>query len=102
MSTMAEVFSVIHDERVFQDRKWGTIQEHGHEVGAYLLLIQKLLDDAKVAWATRRGDTGALDELRKVVAVGVACMEEHGPVGRKAVDYAAQSKHFTTHKGEQG
>lgn len=99
-ATREEVFSVITDERVYQDRKWGTIDEHGHEVGSYLTLMRKLLRDAEDAYQNQRGDIGALDEMRKVVAVGVACMEQHGPVGRKAVDFAAQSKHFTTHKAE--
>lgn len=31
---------------------------------------------------TKRGALDALNDVRKVVAVGVACMEQHGPVGR--------------------
>jgi hypothetical protein len=34
------VLSAVHDERVFQNRKWGTITEHPHEVGGYLTLMR--------------------------------------------------------------
>ena len=100
MATRQEVFSVIGDERVFQDRKWGTVEQHPHEVGSWLTIMRKLLRDAEDAFQSQRGDVGALDEVRKVVAVGVACMEQHGPVRRKAIDFAAQSKNFTAHKAE--
>jgi len=85
----SEVLSAIHDERVFQNRKWGTINEHPHEVGGYLTLMRKLLTDAESAWSTTRGDAGALDEIRKVVAVGIACMEQHGPVPRSPLSFTA-------------
>ncbi len=100
MATRQEVFSVITDERVFQDRKWGTVEDHPHEVGSWLTILRQLLNDAERAYMSQRGDIGALDEVRKVVAVGVACMEQHGPVGRKAIDFASQSKNFTVHKAE--
>lgn len=86
MATRQEVFSVVSDERIFQDRKWGTVEEHPHEVGSWLTIMRQLLNDAERAYMSQRGDIGALDEVRKVVAVGVACMEQHGPVGRKAID----------------
>lgn len=100
MTPRHEVFGVINDERTYQDRKWGTIAEHAHEVGSWITIMRKLLRDAEDAYQSQRGDIGALDEIRKVVAVGVACMEQHGPVGRKATDFEAQSN-FTTIKGEE-
>ncbi len=100
-STINEVFSAVHDERVYQDRKWGNPDQHPHEVGGYITLMRKLLNDAEVAWCTSRGDDGALDELRKVVAVGVACMEQHGVAPRKPVDFAAlQPDQFTAVRAE--
>jgi hypothetical protein len=85
----AEVMSTIHDERVFQNRKWGTIAEHPHEVGGYLTLMRKLLCDAEQAWSSQRGDVGALHEIRKVVAVGIACMEQHGAIPRSPMSFVA-------------
>lgn len=55
-----EVLTAIHDERVFQNRKWGTIQDHPHEVGGYLTIMRKLLADADQAWSSNKGDYGAL------------------------------------------
>ena len=96
MATRQDVYSAVNDERVYQDRKWGTVEDHPHEVGAWLTVMRTLLDDAERAWMTQRGDHGALDELRKVVAVGIACMEQHGPVHRRPIDFAAQSGEFMT------
>ena len=72
------VYAAIDSERALQDRKWGTIQEHPHEVGGWITLMRKLLNDAEVAWSTSNGDYLALSEIRKVIAVGVACCEQHG------------------------
>lgn len=85
----ADVLSAVHDERVFQNRKWGTISERPHEVGGYLTIMRKLLSDAEAAWSSSRGDTQALDEVRKIVAVGIACMEQHGPVPRSPMAFVA-------------
>jgi hypothetical protein len=82
------VLSAVHDERVFQNRKWGTIEQHPHEVGGYLTIMRKLLTDAEAAWSSSRGDTAALEEIRKVVAVGIACMEQHGVPQRSVYDFA--------------
>lgn len=76
-------FDAIVAERHYQDRKWGTIQEHPLEVSAWLIVMRKLLNDAEAAWCWQRGDVGALDEIRKVAAVAVACMEQHGVVLRQ-------------------
>jgi hypothetical protein len=73
-----KVYRAIDSERRFQDRKWGTLEKHPHEVGGWITLMDKLLHDAKTAWATSDGDVGALKEIRKVIAVGVACCEQHG------------------------
>ncbi|QFY42945.1 hypothetical protein F6R98_10250 [Candidatus Methylospira mobilis] len=95
------IYSAINDERVYQNRKWGTIEQHPHEVGSWLLIMRQLLSDAERAYMSQSGDTGALDELRKVVAVGVACMEQHGVVPRSPMAFVAQSGNFTVHQSEK-
>lgn len=72
------VFDAIDSERDYQDRKWGTLAEHPHEVGGYLTLMDVHLQRAKAAWAGASNDLGALEELRKVLSIGVACAEQHG------------------------
>lgn len=74
----SKVFEAIDSERDYQDRKWGTPAEHPHEVGGYLTLMDVHLQRAKAAWAGANNDAGALEALRKVLAIGVACAEQHG------------------------
>jgi hypothetical protein len=84
------VFEAIASERDYQDRKWGTPAEHPHEVGGYLTLMDVHLQRAKAAWAGANSDTEALESLRKVLAVGVACAEQHGIRGRSASQPVSQ------------
>lgn len=86
--TRNDVFFAIEQERDHQDQKWGTLDEHPHELGAWLTIMRSLLNDAERAYMSPRGTIGALDELRKVVAVGVACMEQHGVPARDRRDSA--------------
>lgn len=73
-----KVYEAIDSERFHQDKKWGKINEHPHEVGAWITIMRKLLNDAEIAWCENGDDRNALIELRKVIAVGVACAEQHG------------------------
>lgn len=77
-----KIYEAIDSERQYQDRKWGTVEQHPHEVGGYLTLMRKLLTDAEAAWASSNGDYSAMNEIRKVLAVGVACAEQHSMPGR--------------------
>lgn len=74
----SKVYEAIDSERDWQDRKWGTIQQHPHEVGGWITLMRKLLADAEAEWCTSSGDYNALQEIRKVISLGVACGEQHG------------------------
>lgn len=76
----SEVYEAIDSERDYQDAKWGSIGQHPHEVEVWLLLMEQYLADARKAWASSPRDEAALLELRKVVSLGVACMEQHGAV----------------------
>ncbi len=84
---MDKIWEAIRREREYQDAKWG---QNPHEVGAFLLIMQKELQEAIDAWCSHRGDEGALEELLQVVAVGVACMEQHGVVERSLKTVAMQ------------
>lgn len=86
----AEIFAAISRERDYQTRKWGPIGEHPHEVGGYLLLMQQELQEAITAWCKSHGDEAALEELLQVVAVGVACLEQHGVVERAVLRKGAE------------
>jgi hypothetical protein len=74
----AAVFDAITTERHYQELKWGALEEHPQSVGAYLTLMRVHLADAEAAWARSSGDAMALDRIRRVIAIGVACGEQHG------------------------
>lgn len=84
------VFEAIASERGYQDRKWGTPAEHPHELGGWLVLMEVHLRRAQEAWASAGNDVAALKALRKVLAVGVACGEQHGLVGRARAQPVSQ------------
>lgn len=73
-----DVFALLEEERQHQDAKWGTVSEHPHEVGGWLTLIRHYLTRAEAAWSTSSNDATALAELRKLAALAVACLEQHG------------------------
>lgn len=79
---MPTVYEAIQSERDYQDQKWGTPAEHPHEVGGWLTLMEVHLRNAQAAWAGANNDREALIALRKVLAIGVACAEQHGLPGR--------------------
>lgn len=79
--TILQVFAAIERERFYQDREWGTIKEHPHTVGEWLLIMIKELQEAHNAWCNP-GDQGALEEILQVVSVGTACLQQHGIVER--------------------
>lgn len=81
-ATRDDVYKSIDSERYYQDRKWGTVEVHPHEVGGWLTIMRHHLTNAEALWAGSNGDYKALLELRKVLAVGVACAEQHGLLAR--------------------
>jgi hypothetical protein len=82
-----DVFAILQAERAYQDAKWGSLADHPHEAGAWLLVMKGKLDAAISSWQSTAGtDVPALIHLVKALAVGVACMEQHGgPVVMKAI-----------------
>jgi len=74
----ANVYDAIGTERYYQEQKWGCIEEHPQSVGGYLMLMRTYLTEAEAAWAKADTVEEALHCLRKVLAIGVACGEQHG------------------------
>lgn len=70
--------NAIIGERAYQDAKLGTVDERPKQVGSWLTLMRVMLRNAEEDWATSDNDQDALASMRKAVAVGVACFEQHG------------------------
>lgn len=99
---IAGIFEAIVKERGFQDKKYGKVLEvkpkfdncpagewmteqgpGGHELGAWLIILEKELDEAKDALVhgggkTAKGRNTIRSELVQLAAVAVAALEQHG------------------------
>lgn len=83
------VYDAINSERDFQET---FIAEKGLKsektVGEYLTLIRTYCSRADIAWTFKSGDDSALNEIRKIAAICVACMERHGVKSRENLSTA--------------
>ena len=83
----ADVYAVIDGEREYQDAQKGNAKRHEGQPpmtpGEHLLCMEKCLADARDAWYKPDGGTNCLPYIRKVVALGVQCMERYGAPRRE-------------------
>ncbi len=81
-TAQAKAFHAIITERRYQDAQRGNAKRHENmppmTPGEYLLCMEKCMADAREAWYQPNGGVACLDHVRKVAALGVACMELHG------------------------
>jgi hypothetical protein len=85
----SEALRAVLLERYYQRLRWGTRLgvggEHGgqvfaerpQDVGNFLVYMKVYLDKALARYSSEEGPYGALDELRKVAALAVACFEQY-------------------------
>lgn len=87
VASRLEVFEAINSERVYQKKRWGLRYEtsEGDEfreldktVGEFLVYMQDYLTEAFHDASRNDGEEKTLESLRKVVTLGVACLEQHG------------------------
>lgn len=78
-----QVFELIDSERSYQDSlSPDRTDGHQHSVGEELVLMDVYLRRALDAWVDNAGDASALNEIRKVAAIAVRCIENHGAPNR--------------------
>jgi len=80
-NTFEKVAGVVIDEREYQDQRW---PGHNHGVGSFLTYMWHYYRIAEQLDST--SDTNellSLTPIRKLAALGVACMEQNGIVSRK-------------------
>ncbi len=82
MTSRDEVYLAIDSERDYQDDKWHT----NSTMGEFVLLLEEYVDRARAAWSQSMPDERTLDTVRKVGALAVACMEQHGAPWRQTPD----------------
>lgn len=75
------VYDAIDSERDYQNAKWPAELT----VGEYLLAAEEYLAHARHLWSTEpKPESSTLEDVRKIAAILVRCMEEHGAPLRKA------------------
>ncbi len=78
------VYAELDRERDYQNQKWGgKTHDSEHEVAGFLVYMQHYLARAFEKATMIAGTEEALHEMRKVVALGVACFEIHGCPSRQ-------------------
>jgi len=89
-TTREDVYAAVDGERTYQKSKWGEDQET--EINSFILYMEHHLQRAReIASTAVDGNNffgakgpNSLDCIRKVVALGVACMERNGAPKRAA------------------
>lgn len=88
------VYAALDSERNYQLKRWGLddenqppsldgMEEPAHTPDEFLLYMEHYMHEARVlASTTPEGNPGVLDMMRKVVALGIACFEQHGILHR--------------------
>lgn len=77
-----DIYAELNMEREYQDYLWGGHNhDKFHEPESWITYMEHYLDLAKKALSTKHVDDAypiAMDNMRKVVALGIACMENYG------------------------
>lgn len=74
MATRGQVYAAINEERDYQDNTKGVgTRSVGDELCLLARYVRKAQDDL-----AQNGKAAALDEVRKIVAMGVRCLEDQG------------------------
>lgn len=84
MPNRLEVAEVVYEERDYQEEmgaknNWGNGGgASNHSVGDFMTMIQAYLEEARDQYIHTVGDQAVLHVVRKITALGFACMERHG------------------------
>lgn len=74
-----QVYKLIDGERDYQDQLGGDRSDgHPRSVGDYVTMLSHYQTKSVAAWTDNPGDSQALAVIRKIAAIAVHCMEQHG------------------------
>lgn len=92
MTPRVDIYAAINEERQFQKLKWPHKPgyHYAQTPGDYILLLEEYVTKAREVWSnSSKGDQACLEEIRKITAIAVCCMEYHGCPRRSKDDFAA-------------
>lgn len=74
------VYQILSGEREYQENLWGDSSQSS--VGEFLLYMQDYMNQAINEVTRNPNALSALVTIRKITALGVACLEQHGAQSR--------------------
>lgn len=84
-ATRSEVYAAIDSERKYQDWLWPNTEyasageSNPLTIGEFILLLEEYTARARFLWSQEnKPEEKALHAIRKIVGIGVNCMEQHG------------------------
>lgn len=80
-----ELFKTIIKRQEEATAKWGTPNDRQLPVSAYILLLEEKMKWVREKWYTMSGDAGALNEIEKLVSIGITCLQQHFDASRTDV-----------------
>lgn len=96
------VYQAVDGERAYQNmRKGRDSGAHHHSVEEFMIYMEDYLHEARHVVSRTWGPSArlkTLDVLRKVVALGIACMEENGVVFREGYEAVSSTEPTRTEK----
>ena len=88
MATRQEVYGAIDGERIYQNSRWNpetTTSDGRHSLEEWYMYIEDYVNEAKHILSRlprQEADPKALHIMRKVAAMAVCAMEQHGALWR--------------------
>ena len=92
MTPRAAVYDALDSERDYQDSRWNantTTSEGLHSVSEFVLYMEHYMHEARRLLSTQaspKAEEDGLEFIRKITALGVVCMEQHGAPQRKGFE----------------
>ena len=77
-----EIYNIIDGERDYQDTRWQSDTDQNKSIAEWLIYIEAHLNKAKNE-VYHISPISAMEEIRKITALGVCAMEIHGCPERK-------------------
>lgn len=73
-----DIYLAIDIERNYQDTNFPRTKDNPRSIGEYILIMEEAMSQARANWYGNVPDKNSLEMLRKVVATGIRCFEDHG------------------------
>ncbi|MFA5071112.1 MAG: hypothetical protein WC511_01940 [Candidatus Pacearchaeota archaeon] len=78
MLSEQQVIELIQQEREYQTKKYGTLEDKDQPFEGFLLVLEEEIKEAKLGWLKNKiGRDSGIHEVLQVAAVAFACLQQH-------------------------